>query len=581
MAWLTGYDYRKSVTLSRASGAVSNYQMKLLLGESSGAIGENVDCGGKCLSTFNDLRFTKADGITLLDYWIESISGTTPNQLATVWIEFDSIGTSDTTFYMYYGSSGASAVSNGANTFLFFDDFDDNSLDTDKWEVLLNTWAETGGILRGTCGASAYSVITSKNQVAPTDNYAVDATIAAQYGLSGGNYQSGLVINDAKVTATIGIGYWLDSTSYDEWIVKDESGGLTEGTKDTGFDARNTNLYSFRKNGTGHKLFVNDVEKVSHSYSWGTAPQYVGCYVGYETNYANFNNFRVRNYLATEPAWGAWGSEEALVPAALVPAAQMTLTGHAPTTNIYYLPVTLMTIDGLTPVNKATSFIPVLEMTLIGLSPYFGASPFLIPIATATLAPGNPSYIWAIPLSQQSAAKIIFSCTLTGAPDGLSDLTLPMSSFQARMRDGDPSYVSVVVPSSATYAADIVARANGEIVIKKGYLMRDGSAQMEEISRVDYESIQIDRGARNDSVTLSGHKTVTSTVASERTITGVSYYGLQANGKRRVRANFNLFLRCGDVCIYSNDPGDRFTVGNISYFVGAEPVQMIMEAGEA
>ena len=215
MAWLSNYSYRKSITLSRASGAVTNYQMKLLVGESSGATGENVDCGGKCLSTFNDLRFTKADGTTLLDYWIESISGTTPNQLATVWIEFDSIGTGATTFYLYYGNADATAVSSGANTFLFFDDFDDNSLDTDKWEVLLNTWAETGGILKGTCGANAYSVIISKNQVAPTDNYAVDATIAAQYGLTTGNYQSGLVINDTKTTATIGKGYWLDLTGYD------------------------------------------------------------------------------------------------------------------------------------------------------------------------------------------------------------------------------------------------------------------------------------------------------------------------------------------------------------------------------
>ena len=32
MAWLTGWKYRKSITLSRASGAVTNDQMKLLLG---------------------------------------------------------------------------------------------------------------------------------------------------------------------------------------------------------------------------------------------------------------------------------------------------------------------------------------------------------------------------------------------------------------------------------------------------------------------------------------------------------------------------------------------------------------------
>jgi len=103
VAWLTGWTYRKSITLSRASGAVTNYQMKLLVGESAGATGEDVDCNGHVQTDFDDLRFTTSDGQTLLDYWIESITGTTPNQLATVWIEFDSIGTGATTFYMYYG----------------------------------------------------------------------------------------------------------------------------------------------------------------------------------------------------------------------------------------------------------------------------------------------------------------------------------------------------------------------------------------------------------------------------------------------------------------------------------------------
>jgi len=122
--WLSGYSYRKSVTLSRPSGAVTNYQMKLKVGESSGASDYDVHCNGHVLSNFNDLRFTTSNGTTLLNYWIESISGTTPNQTATIWIKFDSIGTSATKFYMYYGNSGASAYSNISNTFLFGDDFE-------------------------------------------------------------------------------------------------------------------------------------------------------------------------------------------------------------------------------------------------------------------------------------------------------------------------------------------------------------------------------------------------------------------------------------------------------------------------
>src|SRR3972149_6570257 len=112
MAWLTDWNYRKSVTLSRASGAVTNYQLKILIGESSGAAGADVHCEGHILASFDDLRFTTDDGQTLLDYWIESITGGAPNRLATVWVEFNSIGTGDTTFYMYYGKTAATPGSN-------------------------------------------------------------------------------------------------------------------------------------------------------------------------------------------------------------------------------------------------------------------------------------------------------------------------------------------------------------------------------------------------------------------------------------------------------------------------------------
>jgi len=105
MAWLTGWSYRKTISLSHAGGALTDYQVKLLVGESSGATGEDIHCGGYGSATFNDLEFTTDDGTTLLPYWIEEITGTTPNQLATVWIKTDSIGTGATTFYMYYGNA--------------------------------------------------------------------------------------------------------------------------------------------------------------------------------------------------------------------------------------------------------------------------------------------------------------------------------------------------------------------------------------------------------------------------------------------------------------------------------------------
>ena len=122
--------------------------MKLTVYRSSGTDGAGVVyIGTDCEADYKDLRFTASDGTTLLDYWIESYDASS----AVIWIEFDSIDTSDTIFYMYYGNAGASAVSNGENTFIFFDHFDAASIDTSKWNVAL-TPTTANSIL--TCNAA-------------------------------------------------------------------------------------------------------------------------------------------------------------------------------------------------------------------------------------------------------------------------------------------------------------------------------------------------------------------------------------------------------------------------------------------
>jgi len=119
----SSWSYRKSIVIDQTDdlGADAKYQMKLLVGKSSSATGEDVDCADHCEADFDDLRFTKSDGTTLLDYWIESVSGTGSSALATVWIETILLDdAADTTIYMYYGNASATAASNGANTFVFF-----------------------------------------------------------------------------------------------------------------------------------------------------------------------------------------------------------------------------------------------------------------------------------------------------------------------------------------------------------------------------------------------------------------------------------------------------------------------------
>jgi hypothetical protein len=230
-----------------------------------------------------------------------------------------------------------------------------------------------------------------------------------------------------------------------------------------------------------------------------------------------------------------------------------------------------------------TDIIPLAEIDVEAFAPteYIPAILDIIPLAEIDVFARNPTDSWAIPARLIGTAQTIYKCILTGADDGLDDITLPISSFQARLRDGDPSYLACVVPDSLTYAADIASRSNGDISVQKGVRFPDGTEQMEEIARVHYEGIQINRGAYSDSITITGYKQSTNASPKEWTISGVSFYGLQSDGKRRIRAALDLFLRVGDTCIYGTGGNDYFTVGQISYWVAAKPPSVNMEVQEA
>jgi len=117
MGWLSGWQYRKKVTISGSSGAGTNYQVKLSIGSSSGG---DFHLEGHCTDFPNDIRFTDDDGETLLDYWIED-----PTQdPITVWVEVQDSLDSDVDIYVYYGNPSASSAIDGEATFEFFDDFE-------------------------------------------------------------------------------------------------------------------------------------------------------------------------------------------------------------------------------------------------------------------------------------------------------------------------------------------------------------------------------------------------------------------------------------------------------------------------
>ena len=90
MAWLTGWTYRQSHTISGSSdGAQTNYQVKIIVDYGSGSSsGDTIYVDGNCKTDFSDIRFTSSDGETVLDYWIEDY---TVSDNAIIWVEVDKV----------------------------------------------------------------------------------------------------------------------------------------------------------------------------------------------------------------------------------------------------------------------------------------------------------------------------------------------------------------------------------------------------------------------------------------------------------------------------------------------------------
>jgi hypothetical protein len=122
--WLSDYVYRKKITITGQPGAGTNYQVRLLIGKTSDAAGEDFDLEGRCMDSFNDIRFTDNDETTELDYWVESVKDSGGTKLATVWVKVAGDLGSDQDIYIYYGKAGDSSASNPRSTFIVWDDFD-------------------------------------------------------------------------------------------------------------------------------------------------------------------------------------------------------------------------------------------------------------------------------------------------------------------------------------------------------------------------------------------------------------------------------------------------------------------------
>ena len=120
------WSFRRAITLTNAGSQLSSHQVLVTL--TPGTFNY-----AHCNENGSDIRFSASDKVTPQPYYVESWSY---NGTSKIWVLADSIPSgTNVCLYLYHGNEAAEDESDGEAVFLFFDDFNDGSIDTDKWNI--------------------------------------------------------------------------------------------------------------------------------------------------------------------------------------------------------------------------------------------------------------------------------------------------------------------------------------------------------------------------------------------------------------------------------------------------------------
>lgn len=244
---MDGWDHRQGITVIGSSGAGIDYQVFL-----------NVTYDSDMQNDFDDLRVTSVDGITELDYWIEDYTAST---FALVWVEVAANLSVNQQIWMYYGNASVSTTSNGANTFLFYEDWTDEILNASIWFTKAgngvysfdDTDAKHGSVfkLEGNAGTNTIEIESIDETDAPTAlmfRSLLEKTVAPSQRVRMGTATlAGVVTGLAIISST-------DGTQL--LFVRDDDGNDDhQAMSDSAFDSYFT--YEITRDGTNAKLYLD------------------------------------------------------------------------------------------------------------------------------------------------------------------------------------------------------------------------------------------------------------------------------------------------------------------------------------
>ncbi|MCD6478245.1 MAG: DUF2341 domain-containing protein [Candidatus Aenigmarchaeota archaeon] len=303
-AWLSGFDYRRNITITEKSGNdLTNYQILITLTTS------NFDYS-KTQSDGSDIRFTDSDKTTRLSYWIEDWN---PVGDSKIWVEIPSLSASSSKdIYMYYGNTTpVSSESNGTKTFLFFDDMETwngwsqygsgkvTQSSTQKYEGVYSAYKSTANDPNG-----AYKFLPSTLG----RNIIMEAYIDRTSLAGGDSDRIGLIDDSGN-----GYGSGYNHASY-KTILDNRTGysGTSYYPSTTSTDHQNTWYES--------KLIINSTHVTAETWYGGVKE---GSVTLSDTSHSSFTRFyifggyyyyvdlvRIRKYTSSEPTYAISTNEE-------------------------------------------------------------------------------------------------------------------------------------------------------------------------------------------------------------------------------------------------------------------------------
>ncbi len=269
--------------------------------------------GGKCQQDFEDIRFTESDKTTELSYWLEEF---TSGVIATFWIRISDDLDSDTVIYLYYGTSEESeTTSDGWDTFLFYEDWETESIQAEFWDIL----ATDGSVSWSGTDANHGTVLRLEGN-AGTNRYQFSSDFANGYEWSAGvayrmRTKMEKTLTDDQIVqvgfqeATAKVQFKSYVGSYHAVLLVDDDGN--EDSTSLAFDYWDSYyIYEATRNGTYAELWIDNNFIAEGNNAPDENEQVINFYVR-DSEKDLYNDWIiVRKFISNEPEPWAFGEEE-------------------------------------------------------------------------------------------------------------------------------------------------------------------------------------------------------------------------------------------------------------------------------